>query len=177
MQSFTCLIYCLLTVAPPPLGCVRPSVRSQKFMKGRVMVGLLSSPLGSGMRPDLVSHHDGPLMEMNFNPFPPGGRNGSWHSRGETPRLIRIIWSVIFLLWRLRSLVMDLWYKLCQDTDLIQGSVYQLHSQHTSALQKCLDHFNLVTFCYNYKPQCILLPFCLIDKHKWLCNTLKWIHG
>ena len=52
------------------------------------MIGLLSSPLGSGMTPDLIRHQDGPLMDMNFNPFPPGGRNGNWRGRGETPHLI-----------------------------------------------------------------------------------------
>lgn len=35
------------------------------------------SPLGSGMRPD------GPLMDMNFNPFVPGGRDGNWRPRGD----------------------------------------------------------------------------------------------
>lgn len=58
------------------------------------MIGLLSSPLGSGMRPDLIRHQDGPLMDINFNPFPPGGRNGSWRGRGDTPRLI---WLIAFL--------------------------------------------------------------------------------
>lgn len=67
-----------------------------KFTKGRVVIGLLSSPLGSGMRPDLIRHQDGPLMDMSFNPFPPGGRNGSWRGRGETPRLIWLIWSIAF---------------------------------------------------------------------------------
>ncbi|TDG96685.1 hypothetical protein EPR50_G00231460 [Perca flavescens] len=37
---------------------------------------------GPGMRPDLIRHQDGPLMDMSFNPFPPGGRNGSWRGRG-----------------------------------------------------------------------------------------------
>lgn len=73
------------------LGCDRPSVSRGKFMKGRVVIGLLSSPLGPGMRPDLIRHQDGPLMDMSFNPFPPGGRNGSWRGRGETPRLNRLI--------------------------------------------------------------------------------------
>jgi len=54
-------------------------------MKGRVVIGLLSSPLGPGMRPDLIRHQDGPLMDMSFNPFPPGGRNGNWRGRGDAP--------------------------------------------------------------------------------------------
>ncbi|XP_031714756.1 cleavage and polyadenylation specificity factor subunit 6 isoform X1 [Anarhichas minor] len=37
---------------------------------------------GPGMRPDLIRHQDGPLMDMSFNPFPPGGRNGNWRGRG-----------------------------------------------------------------------------------------------
>lgn len=73
---------------PVLLGCDRLSVSRRKFIKGTVVIGLLSSPLGSGMRPDLIRHQDGPLMDMSFNPFPPGGRNGSWRGRGETPRLI-----------------------------------------------------------------------------------------
>ena len=55
-----------------------------KGMKEKVVIGLLSSPLGSGMRPDLIRHQDGPLMDMSFNPFPPGGRNGNWRGRGDT---------------------------------------------------------------------------------------------
>lgn len=57
-------------------------------MEGREMIGLFSPPLGSGMRPDLIRHQDGPLMDMSFNPFPSGGRDGSWRPRGEKPRLI-----------------------------------------------------------------------------------------
>lgn len=60
-------------------------------MKRGVVIGLLFFfffLLGSGMRPDLIRHQDGPMMEMNFNPFPPGGRDGSWHSRGDTLGLI-----------------------------------------------------------------------------------------
>lgn len=75
---------------PVLLGCKRPSAGRQKFIKWRVVIGLLSSPLGSG-RPDLIRHQDGPLMDMSFSPFPPGGRNGSWRGRGETPPLI---WSI-----------------------------------------------------------------------------------
>lgn len=80
---------------PILLGCLKPSDSTGNFMKGRVVIGLLSSPLGSGMRPDLIRHQDGPMMDMSFNPFPPGGRNGSWHGRGETPRLI---WLMPFYL-------------------------------------------------------------------------------
>nr|XP_020455096.1 cleavage and polyadenylation specificity factor subunit 6 [Monopterus albus] len=41
---------------------------------------------GMGMRPGLIRHQDGPVMDMGFSSFPPGGRNGSWHDRGETPQ-------------------------------------------------------------------------------------------
>lgn len=73
---------------PILLSCDRPSGSRGTFLKGRVVIGLLSSPLGSGMRPDLIRHQDGPMMDMSFNPFPQGGRNGSWRGRGETPQLI-----------------------------------------------------------------------------------------
>lgn len=42
------------------------------------------------MRPDVIRHHEGPMMDLSFNPFPPGGRNGSWHDRGEIPHLIQL---------------------------------------------------------------------------------------
>lgn len=91
--SFTCPLL-LSGLSPMLLGWGRPLVIDGKGMKEKVVIGLLSSPLGSGMRPDLIRHQDGPLMDMSFNPFPPGGRNGNWRGRGETPQFN---WSITFL--------------------------------------------------------------------------------